>query len=151
MQTKIVTSVGVLAAVAALAIGFTGCAGVVANLPAVLAYVQDAELVVSTIESFVNAYFTAKPDPALQGKIAVVIARVKSAEDLIARLATAGKEANMAQIDAAFADLKVAYVDLLQLVGPLGVHASDGARFGAVPGGLVVPTPAVFARQAAAR
>jgi len=149
-QSRIVTSVGIIAATAAVALGLVGCAGVLATLPAVVAYVQDAELIVTTIADFEKVYFAQKPNPALQAKIEVGIARVRSAADIVARLASAGQEANMAQIDAAFADLKVAYVDLLQLAGPIGVTA-NGDRLGAIPGGLVVPTPAVFSRKAGAK
>jgi hypothetical protein len=151
LKHRILTSVCTVAASAAVALGLVGCAGVLATLPAVIAYVQDAELIVSTIADFEKVYFAQKPDPTLQAKIEVGIARVRSAADIVARLASAGAEANSAQIDAAFADLKAAYVDLLQLAGPIGVTAA-GDKLGATPGGgLVVPTPAVFLRKAAAK
>jgi hypothetical protein len=124
---------------AALSVPVASCAAVVAALPTVSAVVIDAMLVVDTIAQFVDGVFKVKPDPELQAKIGKAIARTKIALDAALRIAQGTDKLTKEQLDGAFADFRVAYADLIALVGPLGVTTGEGLH--ARPGGLTVPTP----------
>jgi hypothetical protein len=128
-----------LALLLLLVVPTAGCAAIFSNLPAVLAYVQDAELVVSTIESFANAFFTIHPDQAKQKLVAEAIAKAKTALDLAVRAANGADGLGKADVDLAFKQFQLAYQDLISLMGPMGIH--QGGALKAVPGGLVVPEP----------
>lgn len=117
-----------------------GCSAIFSNLPTVLAYVQDAQLVISTIESFANAFFAARPNADLQKKVGEAIAKAKTALDLAVRAAQGADGLKSADVTAAFKDFQLAYQDLVSLLGPMGVHQSGGA-LKLVPGGLEVPEP----------
>jgi hypothetical protein len=133
------------AALTGLSFQYMGCAAIVGNLPTVLAYVQDAQLVVSAIESFVNAVFATGVKPELQKPVAVAIARTKAALSAVLRAGTGVDKLNQADVDAAFKEFQLAYTDLINLVQPLGVSAGGGA-LKATPGGLVVPEPLAIKR-----
>lgn len=122
-------------------ISTSSCAAAIAGLPAIVAGVTDAMLIVSTVDSFAKTYFATHPKPELQLKVEGAIAKVRSSCDIVLRVANAGEKLDQAQEDAAFADLKTAYSELIALVGPIGVH-EEGATMRAAPGGgLIVPAP----------
>lgn len=116
-----------------------GCAAVVSALPAVVAAVTDAALVVDSIERFVTRYFVAKPDPARQKDVEAALARARAALDVALRVAQGAEKLDQQQVDAAFAEFRLAYEELLVLVKPLGVSSGEALR--ATPGGLAVPEP----------
>lgn len=126
-------------AIALLVGPVTGCSAIFSNLPTVLAYVQDAQLVISTIESFANAFFAARPNADLQKKVGEAIAKAKTALDLAVRAASGVDGLGKADVDKAFKDFQLAYQDLTSLLGPMGVHRGGALR--ATPGGLEVPEP----------
>lgn len=139
-------SIALILSVAAASFGFIGCAAVMSNLPAVIAYVQDGQIVLDTIVRFVDAFFVTRPNADLQAKVDRAVARARSALDLALRAASGTGKINQADIDGAFNDFKVAYLDLMALVGPLGVKT--GSALAAAPGGgLVVPEPMVLVRK----
>lgn len=115
------------------------CAAVVQYLPTVIAVVQDALIVIDQIKMFTDGVFVVKPNPDLQHKIDQAIARTKVALDAALRVANGTDKLTKEQADAAFADFKVAYQDLIALVAPLGVKTGD--HLAAAPGTLTVPTP----------
>jgi hypothetical protein len=120
-----------------------GCSTIFSNLPSVLAYVQDGQLVLSTIESFANAFFAARPDASAQKAVNEAIAKAKSALDLAVRAAEGVDGLKQADVDAAFKSFSLAYQDLISLLGPMGVHV-QGSKLQATPGGLLVPEPLCF-------
>lgn len=119
-----------------------GCATIAPFLPTVIAAVTDGALVVDTIDRFVDRYFESRPNPDLQKKIDIATARVRSALDAALRIASGAQHLNQAKVDEAFAEFRLAYQDLLALVGPLGVMTDRGGKLQARPGGgLLVPEP----------
>ena len=133
-----------LAAIVALVCCFVAapsCATIAPFLPTVIAAVTDGALVVDTIDRFVDRYFETRPNPDLQKKIDVATARVRSALDAALRIASGAQHLNQAKVDEAFAEFRLAYQDLLALVGPLGVTTSNAGQLRATPGGLMVPEP----------
>lgn len=124
-----------------------GCATVAAYLPIAIAYAQDGALILDQIDRFVHGFFAVKPDVDLQKKVDVALARARSALDLALRAANGTQDLDQAKIDAAFAEFRAAYIDLLALAGPLGVHSGPGNHMGAAPGGgLLVPEPMALRR-----
>lgn len=116
------------------------CAPIVAALPAVIAAVCDGMMVLDTIEKFVDHYFVGRPDPAKQQQVAIVLARTRGALNAALRTAEGAEKLDQAKIDEAFVAFRGAYVELLALVGPLGVHTA-GTAFSASSGVLTVPDP----------
>lgn len=137
----------VFVAVLALAGSSPGCAAVVSYLPTAIAYAQDGAMILDTIQRFVDAFFVNHPNPDRQKQVNQAAARAHAALDLALRAATGAQDLNQAKVDAAFEEFRQAYVDLLALVGPMGV-SSGGARLAAAPGGgLVVPEPLALVRR----
>lgn len=153
MKNLRITAVPVLIIASMFAVGFAtqnACATlkpVVDQLPRVSVYVQDAQLVLAGIETFERAVFAAKPDPDLQKKVDQGMADAHAALDAALRICAGATELSQAQVDAAFADFKAAYLRVIAVLGPLGVHrAPIGARVGAGSGGYAAPDPLVFGR-----
>ncbi len=115
------------------------CAAVVSALPTVRAVLVDALLILDQIDSFTDGVFAVRPNAELHAKIEIAISKTKLALATANRLASGSEKASQAQLSAAFEDFRVAYQNLIGLVGPLGVTTGDALR--AVPGGLQVPEP----------
>ncbi len=127
-----------------------GCATISPLLPTAIVYVQDATLVLETIDTFVKAYFSMTPDPTHEVKVENAIARARSALDAALRIIHGSQKLDDAQIDAAFADFKVAYTDLLTMTDFLGVHPIDrGQVLAKSQKELQVPEPLIMVRLAA--
>lgn len=126
-----------------LFLGVPACSAIFSNLPQVLAIAQDGQLVVSTIESFARTFFVSNPNPDLEKKINTAVARARAALDGAIRAANGTGDLHKGDVDGAFAEFKVAYTDLINLVHPLGISTA-GDHLKAVPGGLVVPSPLAF-------
>ncbi len=121
-----------------------GCA-VVPYLPKVIAAVTDGMMVLDTIEKFIDRYFQSRPNAELQKKADTAIARTRSALDAALRIANGAEHLNQAKVDEAFAEFRIAYTDMMALLGPFGVSSGDALR--ATPGGLVVPQPLAMVRM----
>lgn len=127
-------------AVAAFGAGVVAsCAAVVSNLPAIISAVQTGALILSTIETFVNAYFAVHPDAAAQAKVADALVRAKAADAAVLAAAQGASEVDQAQVAAAFASFQAAYTDLLIVVRPYGVVSQTGKAMLASSTQLVVP------------
>lgn len=145
--------------VAAPVLFFLGAAGVLAApgcatvkpvtgeivdlMPKVHTYVQDAQLVVSTVEGVEKSYFNTRPNPDLQKKVEVLIAEARTALDAGLRICAATDHLSNSNIAAAFADFQGLYTDIVALLGPYGARRAPGAGAGAGPPGpdLVLPDP----------
>jgi hypothetical protein len=131
-----------------LCLGQVGCATVASNLPVIIAAVMDAEMILSSLQSFVDAFFKVKPDEALEKKVRDAMARTRSALNAALRLAQGAEKLDQAKIDEAFADFKAAYAELIVILAPLGVSMS-GSTLKATPGGgLIVPEPLALTLKA---
>lgn len=120
--------------------GVPACAAIGASLPTIIAVIEDASLVIQTIEAFVNAFFIRRPDFDAEDKIRKAIAKTRSALIVAVRATQGVEKLTQEQVDAAFADFKTAYLELIALVSPLGVSTGESLR--ALPnGGLQVPEP----------
>lgn len=137
-----VAAVGLLAA--------PGCATVkpVTNaavdlMPTVHTYVQDGQLVVSTVEGIERTYFASHPNPDLQKKVEILIANAKTALDAGLRVCAATEHLSNSQIIDAFADFRGLYTDVVALLGPYGARHDGRAGAGAgAPGpDLALPDP----------
>jgi len=124
-----------------------GCAGctLATVLPTVIEVITDASLILQTIETFVNAFFAKRPDPALQQKIADALNKARLTLVTAGHLADGLSDANDGRVGAAFSDFKAAYVALLDLIVPLGVRQGGSLQVApdalGAPAGLVVPRP----------
>lgn len=128
-----------LALIVAFAFAVPACAAVVASLPTIVAAVTDGLMVVDSIKQFVDTYFKVQPNAALESKVEIAITRVRQALHVALRATKGTEKLTQEQVDAAFAEFRAAYTELLVLVGPLGVTTGDTLR--ATPGTLSVPEP----------
>lgn len=128
-------------AVVGLALSVSGCATVVPLLPQIVTYVQDAEIGVNAVVALVGSLGL---DAGQVKLIDQTAAKALLAADAVAKLAQGGEAVNQAQVDAAFADFKVAFNDLMALVGPYGIHVGDVPKATRTAGGgWVIPMPTI--------
>lgn len=96
-------------------------------------------MVVETIARFLETYLAAHPGKVDEAKIRGAVERTRTALNVALRIAQGAEKLDQAQVDAAFADFKAAYIDLLALAAPLGVQTGD--KLMARPGIVNVPEP----------
>lgn len=123
-----------------------GCATVASLLPGVIAAVTDGMMVLDTLELFIKRYFDSRPTAPGRDKLEMFAARARSALNAALRAAHGAEKLDQAQIDAAFAEFRVAYTELLALLEPLGVKTSPDIDrpLAAGPNTLFVPEPLAF-------
>lgn len=103
------------------------CATVASTLPKVMSVVSDAALIVEQIDSFSAAVFKAVPNADLEKKVEQAINIARKALATANRTASGAENLSQSQLAAAFDDFRIAYQNLLALVGPLGVTTGSGA------------------------
>ena len=96
-------------------------------------------MVVDTIARFVDVWLAKHPGRPDEARIRGAIEKTRTALDVALRAAQGAQKLDQAQIDAAFADFRIAYTELLALVAPLGVQSGD--TLAARPDTITVPTP----------
>jgi len=135
----------IVALVAALAIPSAGCgltfAGGVAVAGSAISVVQ---MLVTAIQGWERNYFTQNPNAAEQAKVEQAIATTLAADALAAQALQTTQDVKSAQVTQAFADVYVAYQDLLVLLRDAGVvTAPSGSNIAAEPlaGRLYVVSP----------
>lgn len=89
-----------------------------------LTIVTDAIIILDQIERYVDIYFEKHEvkDPNLKPTLDSLIARCRSAIDLVARLAYAGRAWDSDDITTALKEFEAAFIDLMALIEPLGIH-----------------------------
>lgn len=122
----------------------SGCAALGALLPDVITYVTDGTAIIDTIASFLNTFFLAHPDPVAQAEVGRAIVKVRAALTTLLRTAQGAKALDDANVDAAFADFKSAYLELMVLARPFGVQPVGTGRTRATANTLEVPEPLAF-------
>lgn len=128
----------------ALAFGSVGCAAIASALPTVISAVVDGMSIIDQIQHFVDAYFANKPDKEKYEQVAHAIARCRSALNTANRIANGAEKLNQEKVDDAFTDFRVAYQELMVLVGPLGVVPADALGVDPYGRKLYVPEPEAF-------
>ena len=135
--------------------GTTGCPSLISALPAVTSAIVEAANVVQIISEWVGAWFRAHPDPDAEKNVQAVLAKVRSAMNVVLRLAEAKTSADDGEVTRAFDALEAAYRDLLELTQPMGVmaiapsaagQAGGEVRMGAAASGRVLEVPATLRR-----
>jgi hypothetical protein len=116
-----------------------GCAAVIPVLPSVIAAVTDGIMVIDTIARFVDAYLIKHPGKVDETLIKGAIEKTRATLNVALRTAQAAEMLDQAQVDAAFTDFKIAYLQLLALTAPLGVQTGD--KLMARPNTINVPEP----------
>ncbi len=122
-------------------VGTTGCSTLSSNLPTVISYAESGMIVLDTIKTFADKYFRNNVNTALETKVFDGISKAELALHAALTAAQGAKNLDQKQIDAAFSDFKMAYMDLMGLVGPLGVTATGSSLVKGTTGGLIVPLP----------
>lgn len=123
-----------------LALAATDCAGFLAALPKVVAAVADAAQILDVIDAAAGSFFERDAAARLVYERAMMKARL--ALSAAAHAAGGAERLSQEDVDRAFADFRAAYVELLRLVGPLGIAAPASAGSYAAGGSAVlVPEP----------
>lgn len=132
-----------LAMVLCTIFSFPGCAAVNRALPIltdVIVAVQDAQQILEVIDSAADAWFEQHPDPNMKTKYAKAIDKCRTALDVALRTSRGAKELNQQEVDKAFQDFKVAYVELTSLLQGAGIMGKDNL-LKASPHQVRVPEP----------
>ena len=127
----------------------SGCAtfssSVVPVVTRILAVVLDAQQVVNSIDQVVDVFFAGAPDSPFRDRYEKVLAKVNTSLNLIVRLSQGTQRLDEERVDAAFADFKVAYQELMALLGEMRLARPVGSTtFLASHGGAAavnVPPP----------
>ena len=131
------------AAMAVLMLTMTsGCATVAAALPHIIAAIVDGGAIIDRIADYLAKWFALHPDPIIQPKVELAIAKARKALSAALHAAEGADKLDQAKVDAAFDDFKKAYLELIALARPYGVNM-EGAPLQVSPEGtsLVVPEP----------
>lgn len=139
--------IGVFFSAIALLTATPSCAPVFAALPHVIAAVVDAQQIIDTIVTFVDRWFVAHPDPVAKAKVDAAVMKTRAALNVLLRAANGAEKVGQEKIDAAFADFKAAYLELIALVHPYGVNPSPTENFPKLSASgdtLTVPTPVLI-------
>jgi len=124
-----------------------GCgASLAAILAATISGVQDAMLILDQVSSFVDTYFATKPAPELQAKIDTAFEKCNKALNIINRTAQGGQDVQNKNMQAAMKDFQAAFLDLMDLVGPLGCQVAGG-KYKGTPATLTVNRPMLMAQK----
>lgn len=135
----------------ALAMCFTpGCAAfqkVVDSLPTVIQYVQDAAIVLDSIDRAALPILALKNDDQLTRKYANAMDAARQSLQVALRSAEAGKDLSEEDLDSAFVGFRQAYVQLLDLLQKAKLMNTSGTM-AAAPGmvNITVPTPLAVSR-----
>ena len=134
----------------ALSLSVAGCAAALPIIATVLRYVDDAALILQTIDDHADLFFTQHPNEELQRRYTDVMTRARSALHLALRAERGANQLSDDEIDAAFAEFRDAYKELLRVTAPMGVRQAtdpgDGRMAAPAPGILVVPQPLALGR-----
>ncbi len=123
----------------------TGCAAFASALPHIIAAIVDGGQIIDRIADYLAKWFALHPDPIVQPKVEMAIAKARRALSAALHAAEGADKLDQAKVDAAFDDFKKAYLELIALTRPYGVNM-EGAPLQASPEGtsLVVPEPLAF-------
>jgi hypothetical protein len=120
----------------------TGCAAVAAALPHVIAAIVDGGQIIDRIAEYLSKWFAMHPDPIVQPKVELAIAKARRALSAALHAADGADKLDQAKIDAAFDDFKKAYLELIALARPYGVSMEgEPPKLSADGTSLQVPPP----------
>ncbi len=130
---------------AALSLGL-GCAYLPQLVPiiaAILADVAEAESKLNTVESLALTYFAEHPDKDAQRTVAVSIATCRASLEGATQVVKGAGELSDGDYDEAFTDFRLAWGDLMLVLGNLGIVSvsSDGMYGAPVLGGDIITPP----------
>jgi hypothetical protein len=119
---RIVVTAGALAV---LLLTASGCATlfekVLPVVARVLTIVQDAEQILNQVDAAARSFFTASPDKEREKQYTKALAKARSALNAATRAAHGLEKLDQQAIDQAFDDFRIAYQEVLSILGPLGL------------------------------
>lgn len=105
----------------------TGCAAVIGALPTIIQIVQDAMLILDDIDDAARPFFERAENQALLDEYNEKMLAAKKTLRIALRATEGGKRLSDEEIDAAFADFRDAYKDLLSLLRDNKLMKDKGA------------------------
>jgi hypothetical protein len=129
----------------AIALSTSGCAGVqkfVDALPTIVQYVQDAAIILDSIDQAVLPILAMRQDPELGRKYSSAMDAARQSLQVALRSAKGGEQLSENKLDEAFISFRQAYIQLLSLLQQANLMGATGAM-AAAPGmpQVVVQTP----------
>lgn len=103
----------------------TSCSSLLQALPTVIQYVQDAQMILDMIDREAKPFFD-KADENTQQEYSEVMHVARKSLQIALRSTKGTDELQKEQVDAAFANFREAYKDLLGILARAGVMRSDG-------------------------
>jgi len=119
-----------------------GCAAVMPLIPQIVSVVTDAMVVLGIIDNAVGEYFRSHPDldPVVRARYVQAFQKAMTALNAAQHALRGAEDIDQQQYDAAFAEFKAAYQELLALLEKQGMLRQQ--YLSASPGTQVyVPTP----------
>lgn len=120
---------------------------VVDSLPTVIQYVQDAAIVLDSIDRAVLPILALKNDDQITRKYANAMDAARQSLQVALRSAEAGQQLSQEDLDSAFSNFRQAYVQLLDLLNKASLMNTSGT-LAAAPGmaNLTIETPLAVSR-----
>jgi hypothetical protein len=118
-----------------------------AVIPAIQASLDDAALVLSMINTGIDAYFAGHPNAALQAKIDNAMTDAQGALRVAEDALTAASDINAANVQQALAAFQTTFNALVDLIGQIGIQVGatpNGARAAKVGDKLIIAPPKIF-------
>lgn len=147
---KFVHALFLMLAVSFAAVPTVGCTAAQGQqvLSTITTLVQDAEVILETIDAAATVFFIAHPNPTLQAQYEADLAKCEAALTTASRAAQGVAALTQDQIDAAFVDFKAAYAALTSLLQSGGIMSAPNTM-AAAPGQapVQVQTPLVMLKK----
>lgn len=122
-----------------------GCAALVPVLSKVVAAVTEAGQILDMIDASVRSWFARKPDPELEKDYARAMGAARLALSAALKTTTGVERLSQEDVDAAFADFRQAYGDVVALLTAAGVAKPAGTEAFVMASAdgeaLTLPTP----------
>jgi hypothetical protein len=114
----------IIATVLALSVpAVSGCGGVLGAITTILSIVTEGYVILDQVTEYVERFFDATPNDALEAKITREIARCRNALRTLEHLGRDGESLENEDIKAAMKEFGESWFALMDLVGPIGLHA----------------------------
>jgi hypothetical protein len=118
-----------------------GCAAVLPLIPKIVSVITDAVLILDTIDTTVQEVFRQNPDipDRTRAKYTIVMTKAQQALNSAQHTLQGTQDLDQKQYDAAFAEFKQAYTELLALLEKEGLMQNN--MLGSGEGAVQIPQP----------
>lgn len=125
-MNNVTKRVGYVATVIALAMPAMGCPQMLPVITEIATAIADAGQWIDIISAAARIFFALRPNAELEQKVNAKIGQARLALNAALRTTHGAKALGQSDVDAAFADFRAAYKELIELTQSAGIVAKDG-------------------------